>query len=71
MFRKGFAQEREREEMGAFEKMEGPTRRERNRYEWQHKAVGEAICIDLTWFSIHLKLLKRKPYTGLPLAGTA
>ena len=56
MFRKGFTQEREREEMRAFEKMEGPTRRERNRYEWQHKVVGEAICIDLTWFSIRLKL---------------
>lgn len=71
MFRKGFAQERGREEMRAFEKMEGPTRRERNRYGWPHKAVGEAACIDLTWFSIRLKLQKRKPYTGLHLAGRA
>lgn len=56
MFRKAFAQEREREDIRAFEKMEEPTRRERNRYGWQHKAVGEAIFIDLAWFSIHLKL---------------
>lgn len=50
--------------MRAFEKMEGPTRRERNRYGWPHKAVGEATCIDLTWFSIRLKLQNRRPYTG-------
>lgn len=64
MFRKAFAQEREREDIRAFEKMEGPTRRERSRYGWQHKAVGEAICIDLAWFFIHLKLKKESLTRG-------